>query len=430
MWSFGRQYALQEMAKIYEDQKDYDKAIIALNRWIIREPCGTGAAGSGIRRWSWLLRLRTRNGEDRASLKGEVWQSIGAESFGLSMNQGIAVEAICELYSNDLAALMADARAVSAKIDSLEQSKAGALDSFSLNYHKESITTIIQEVALKMRLAGPAWCMSENDARKKQLEQSQSYNLPIEKVININGSSMVFRLIPAGEFLIGSPPDESSRISPDENQDRVRISVPFYIGKYEVTQMQWQSIMGSNPSQIVNTQNSARHPVDSVSWDAITKQFLPKIQEFSPKGMCFDLPSEAQWEYACRAGTNTRFYFGETITTELANIGDERAKGWQGHTLPVGSYGANAWGLHDMHGNVAEWCKDAFSYNFYRSHNKVAVNPLNSEGPNRVTRGGDYSSSPERVRSACRSSRGSDHGASIGFRLVMAIHGIAKLGSE
>jgi formylglycine-generating enzyme required for sulfatase activity len=156
----------------------------------------------------------------------------------------------------------------------------------------------------------------------------------------------------------------------DEKPRRVTISRPFYLGKYEVTQAQFEAVMGKNPSHFsprgdgaaaVQGQQTGRFPVDNVSWQA-AELFCTELG--TKVGRKVALPSEAQWEYACRAGTDTAFHIGTALNGTQANcdgtspFGTDRKGPSLGRTCEVGSYPANAWGLHDMHGNVWEWCAD------------------------------------------------------------------------
>jgi formylglycine-generating enzyme required for sulfatase activity len=156
-----------------------------------------------------------------------------------------------------------------------------------------------------------------------------------------------------GTFMMGSPAGEKSRRN-NETQHEVTLTKGFWLGKYEVTQAQWEKVMGTNPSIF----KGATLPVERVSWDDAIK-FCEKLTQMEkaagrlPEGWAYTLPTEAQWEYACRAGTTTAYSFGDTITKEQANFDNNVGK-----TTVVGTYPANAWGFHDMHGNVYEWCSD------------------------------------------------------------------------
>ncbi len=170
-----------------------------------------------------------------------------------------------------------------------------------------------------------------------------------------NSIGMKLRLIPAGEFMMGSPETESNR-SDAELQHRVSITKPFYLGVTEVTQEQYQKVMGTNPSQFKGPQN----PVEKVSWaDAV--EFCGKLSAMPAEktaGHVYRLPTEAEWEYACRSGTTTAYSFGD----DASRLGDY---GWfKGNSdskpHPVGEKKPNAWGLYDMNGNVYEWCQDRY----------------------------------------------------------------------
>jgi len=202
-----------------------------------------------------------------------------------------------------------------------------------------------------------------------------------------NRLGMSFVWIPSGKFMMGSPKDEKGRRD-DETQHRVTLTKGFYLGVYEVTQEQWQAVMGNNPSKITGERNL---PVDSVSWDDC-QEFLEKLSE--KEGQAYRLPTEAEWEYACRAGTTTPYSYGETISTDQANYNDFRQR-----TAPVGSFPANDWGLCDMHGNVREWCADR--YGDYLQHD--LVDPTGPEdGERHVLRGGSFWLQAPFIRSAVR----------------------------
>ena len=221
-----------------------------------------------------------------------------------------------------------------------------------------------------------------------------------------NSLGMEFMWIPAGRLLMGSPEDEDGRDF-DELQHEVRISEGFWMGKYEVTQGEWESVMGSNPSFYKDC--GPRCPVEKVSWFD-TEEFTQRLNgRESGKGYRYRLPTEAEWEYAARAGT-TGARYGElgAIAWYDENSGDR--------TQPVGQKGANAWGLHDMLGNVYEWTADW--YGGYPSG--LVTDPHGpSSGSDRVFRGGSWSGSARGVRSAYRNGHlPGDRSDIVGFRLV------------
>ena len=160
-----------------------------------------------------------------------------------------------------------------------------------------------------------------------------------------NSIGMKFVWIPPGNFMMGSPKEEKERRSTDETQHKVTLTKGFYMGVYTVTQEQWQEVMGNNPSHFKGEKNL---PVEKVSWDDC-QEFIKKLREKDKKA--YRLPTEAEWEYACRAGTTTPFHFGETISTDQANYngnviyGNGKKGVYRKKTTPVGSFPANAWGF-------------------------------------------------------------------------------------
>jgi formylglycine-generating enzyme required for sulfatase activity len=171
--------------------------------------------------------------------------------------------------------------------------------------------------------------------------------------LRVNSIGMAFVWIPAGTFIMGSPDSDPDARGNEKPAHRVTISKPFYIGKYPVTQAQWEAVMGENPSRFKGDLN---RPVEQVSWDDV-QAFIRKINERESTFPC-RLPTEAEWEYACRAGTTARYSFGDD-ERQLGDYAwyDENAGG---KTHPVGQRKPNAWGLYDMHGNVWEWMQDRY----------------------------------------------------------------------
>ena len=203
---------------------------------------------------------------------------------------------------------------------------------------------------------------------------------------------------------------ESKKILYSNEEPRhPRTIAPFFMGKFPVTQAQWQAVMNVNPS----SWKGKNLPVENVSWnDAV--EFCQRLSRQT--GREYRLPSEAEWEYACRAGTTTSFHFGETITTDLANYKEI----YQGRTTPVGSFGvANAFGLYDMHGNVYEWCADPWHKNYQGAPSDGRVWESGGDDSLRVLRGGSWNFSPKDCRSAFRPCLGpGSRNYNVGLRVV------------
>jgi formylglycine-generating enzyme required for sulfatase activity len=224
-----------------------------------------------------------------------------------------------------------------------------------------------------------------------------------------NSIGMKLTLIPAGEFMMGSPDSDRRAGSAEKPQHQVRITKPFYLGVTEVTQGQYEKVMGKNPSRFKESGLDA--PVEMVSWDD-AQEFCRKLSELSEEkkaGRHYRLPTEAEWEYACRAGSAKKYCYGddESRLVDYAWYG----KNSDGKTHQVGRKKPNAWGLYDMHGNVWEWCADRYDRDYYaKSPRDDPIGP--SEGSFRVFRGGGPGWGREVCRSACRP----DSRAAPGFR--------------
>jgi formylglycine-generating enzyme required for sulfatase activity len=242
--------------------------------------------------------------------------------------------------------------------------------------------------------------------------------------------------IPAGTFVMGSPPTEPCRDSDEGPQTQVTISRGFCLGKYEVTQGEYLAVMGSNPSYF---QGDLNRPVETVSWnDAVAYCAALTAREQAagrlPAGWEYRLPTEAQWEYACRAGTTTVFHYGNELRSGMANFNGRyeypgcagsscscyNAGGiYLGRTTAVGSYVPNAWGLDAMHGNVWEWCADWWVGSLPGGSVTDPQGP--ATGSYRVIRGGSWSHDSRYCRSARRyASYPADRSGSFGFRVVLA----------
>jgi formylglycine-generating enzyme required for sulfatase activity len=234
-----------------------------------------------------------------------------------------------------------------------------------------------------------------------------------------NSIGMTLVLIPKGTFMMGSPESEEGR-NEDEVQHEVTLSKDFFLGVTEVTQKQYQEVMGMNPSAFAG----AQRPVDTVSWEDAVEfcERLSELPEEKKAGRVYRLPTEAEWEYACRAGSKTAFSFGDDKSSlgDYAWISDNS----DGKTQSVGEKKPNAWGLYDMHGNVWEWCSD-----WYGEHpGKAVSDPEGPEkGSRRVHRGGSWRFVAAYCRSARRGWRDpSGRSISFGFRVALSSPEIPK----
>ena len=233
-----------------------------------------------------------------------------------------------------------------------------------------------------------------------------------EKITNSIG--MTLRRIPAGEFLMGSPPEEERREVNERPQHGVRIERPFYLAATPVTQDQYEQVMGAHRSSV----RSPDRPVTVVSWhDAV--EFCRRLSE--REGRPYRLPTEAEWEYACRAGTSSRFFWGESDDEAVVNeyAWCRTAEGPQ----PVGQKRANPWGLYDMSGNVWEWCADEYEDDYYRDVPGDSFLERSAEWP-RVIRGGSANNAPRLLRSAARRGfRPTTTSGFFGFRVALSLDG-------
>jgi len=246
--------------------------------------------------------------------------------------------------------------------------------------------------------------------------------------LNLKGISQRFRWIPPGVFMMGSPESELGR-SIDETQHEVTLTQGYWLADTTCTQAFWQVVMSQNTFRFKDDPNN---PVDGVSWHDC-QQFVRSLNKKSP-GLNARLPSEAEWEYACRAGTTTPFSFGDNITLEKVNYDGQYpyadgSKGEdRGKTVPVKSLPANPWGLYEMHGNVWEWCEDRFG----AFGADPEIDPSGSKQiAHRVLRGGSSANSGKNVRSSRRFkyAPGQRH-YDVGFRLALGRSGVSSRADE
>ena len=258
--------------------------------------------------------------------------------------------------------------------------------------------------------------------------------VPIETFV-IQDINLEMIKCPAGKFMMGSPKEEYSKAKNDihkyhkkvfgfeynEKLHLVNITKPFYIGKYEVTQKQYSSLTGKNPSRFQNDNK----PVEKVTHDeakAFCDQLNSKYSNLIPKGYKFALPTEAQWEYACRAGTKTALNNDKDLTDYNKTCQNLNEIAWNMYncgksTSDVGKKKPNSWGIYDMHGNVWEWCNDWYG----EYPDKEVIDPIGpASGKDKVNRGGSCGDGPSRCRSASRDfCNPKMSGCLLGFRVAL-----------
>ena len=241
-----------------------------------------------------------------------------------------------------------------------------------------------------------------------------------------NGVTLEMVAIPGGKFIMGSPKEEKKSKDSERPQHQVTVK-PFFMGKYQVTQAQWRAVaslprvnrdLDPNPSRF----KGDSRPVEKVSWDNAV-EFCARLSKLTKRD--YRLPSEAEWEYACRAKTKTPFYFGETITPDLANYNGNYTYGsgpkgvYREETTPVKQFPPNSFGLYDMHGNVWEWCADHWHDNYEGAPTDGSVWKIGGNETRRVLRGGSWGDQPRHCRSACRNDGIPDvRYINFGFRVV------------
>ncbi|OYD86654.1 peptidase C14 [Nostoc sp. 'Peltigera membranacea cyanobiont' 213] len=233
-----------------------------------------------------------------------------------------------------------------------------------------------------------------------------------------NGITLEMVQIPGGTFMMGSPEGEAGRYEDESPQHQVKVP-GFFMGKYEITQAQYQAIMRINPSQF----KGEKRPVELVSWDEAV-EFCKKLSQKNTEHT-YRLPSEAEWEYACRAGTKTPFYFGETITTDLVNYDGRYPYGsapkgeYRQQTTDVGKFPPNSFGLYDMHGNAWEWCLDVYNENYQGAPKDGSAWLTGKDNNRKLLRGGSWVKDVSYCRSAARPwNARTNRNNNVGFRVV------------
>jgi len=257
---------------------------------------------------------------------------------------------------------------------------------------------------------------------RKQPQQGQQFVEPLGQGITLD---MV--MIPSGTFMMGAPESEKGSRYTERPQHKVSVGI-FFIGKYPITQAQYEAVMGNNPSRFKDEPDSPNHPVENVLWeDAV--EFCRRLSKRTGKE--YRLPSEAEWEYACRSGTTTPFHFGETLDTQVANYDASSIYGrgkegeYRQKTTPVGYFKfANSFGLFDMHGNVREWCADTWHSN-YKGAPEDGSAWVELNKTSHLLRGGSWYNNPDNCRSAFRDYLNADlRSITFGFRVACLARGL------
>jgi len=281
---------------------------------------------------------------------------------------------------------------------------------------EENIMLAIQQTdKIKETLSFDFEIITLNAQGKIVHNEPQQANYQIEDL----GNGVIIEMvsIPGGTFLMGSPETEKERKKREDPQHEVTVA-PFYMSKYLVTQAQWEAVMGNNPSSFKGN----NLPVETVSWKEAV-EFCQRLSDMTDKN--YNLPTEAQWEYACRANTTTPFFFGETITSDLVNFDGNYPytsipKGiYRQKTTDVGSFPPNAFGLYDMHGNLWEWCADPWHENYHGAPSDAGVWERERSTKLFILRGGSWYYDAGKMRSAFRG-RGqlTERNGDVGFRIV------------
>ena len=352
------------------------------------------------------------------------WKDVkkyALEALQLNASHAEALSLKTEAENNLCPTLSVTVYAAGKKVDAVIKSQKTEPDRsavpWKLQAGKEYAFEIVyRDLSGEYRGEIPTFSCTQNGLHFKNVTLRKMF----DGTVDCKGSSLEMVKINAGSFTMGSPEDELSRDN-DEKPHKVVISKHFWLGKHEVTQMQYMAVMGSNPSEF----KGLRNPVEMISYDD-AKEFCKRLNQLYtgrlPAGYRFDLPTEAQWEYACRAGTATALNNGSNLTAESGECSNMNAVGWycdnrgsDGHK-EVGLKQPNAWGLYDMHGNVYEWCRD-----WYGPYKGDAIDPVGpARGTYRVLRGGGWDISARRCRSAFRFNDKPTYKLNyIGFRLAL-----------
>ncbi len=260
------------------------------------------------------------------------------------------------------------------------------------------------------------WPFNATEASRRQEETAEAIGQPVDFT---NSIDMKFKLIPAGEFMMGSPEDEKERFDNEGPVHLVRVTKPYYLGVHEVTQGQFERVMGASPWKGKEyVKEGADYAASYVSWDDAVK-FCKKLS--AKESRTYRLPTEAEWEYACRAGSHTQYCFGDSnsVLGDFAWYDDNAYFIGEKYAHRVGQKRSNAWGFYDMHGNVWEWCADWYDSDYY-ANSPTADTTGAASGSQRIFRGGSWYSLASHCRLAVRNRYAPGYRRSfLGFRVAL-----------
>lgn len=366
---------------------------------LIREHCGDTVVqtpyiiAEPITKAHVILLPRYATDADIATLKVDAFQAEADRDWDLAEQLWIRVNAAAS--GTDTQAIGAFQRIAVARMNVQSAGLAGTVDlQGEAKAPKTAPTSEAESVVLVDTVTGLI------DTSVTEVATPKAFVEPLG-----NGVELEMVPIPCGAFMMGSPETEDGY---DRERPQHLVTVkPFFMGKFPVTQAQYEAVMGKNPATRSGAKFVAPNkPVINVNWHDAVK-FCKKLSQQTQRE--YRLPSEAEWEYACRAGTETPFYFGETISTDLVNYDGNYTYGsgvkgeYRKQTTPVGSFLANAFGLFDMHGNVWEWCLDRWHQNYQNAPTDGSAWIASRNGDSRVFRGGSWDFGPMSCRSAHRS---------------------------
>ncbi|MBI3401143.1 MAG: formylglycine-generating enzyme family protein [Acidobacteria bacterium] len=407
----GNKDAMAQAAQIREESARY-------NLGNLRTTIGNPVLGLSVLQRSYQSRFRFTLGKDDKSAGAGVWIVEYKEVESPAMVQG---EAGRDLFAHGRLWIDALTGTVLKTEFAVEQPSVRAVVTTTFRVDDKSAIAVPIEMRELYTLANGykvTTVARYGRFRRFAVSAGEDIHTPAPTFVD-TASSLTFVELPAGRFTMGSASGEAGR-NADETLHDVEVTRPFLLGQFEVTQQEWRAVMGASPSQ---NGNCARCPVENVSFFDV-QQFLAKLNANPSATLRYRLPTEAQWEYACRARTTGPFSTGENLTTAEANYNGKfpyasfPAGESRGKTVPVGSFALSPWGLADMHGNVWEWTADW--YGPYSESAAVNIDATGSvSGDTRVIRGGSFMFDANSARCALRYTHApQDKGPSLGFRVA------------